>query len=383
MKKRILFVDDDPNILGGLRRMLRAERDRWDMSFVDGAHAALNEMQKASFDAVVSDVNMPGKDGFELLADIRSIDRTRDVPVIILTGQSESGIKRLALDLGATDLLSKPVDPQDLIARLRSAIRLKAYQDEIKGQNAALEQTVAQRTAELADSRLDIIWRLGKVAEYRDEETGNHVVRVGCCSRIIAETLGADREFVEMLFVTSPLHDIGKIGVPDAVLLKPCPLNENEWDVMKRHCVIGAEILRAESKVMTAFLAWRGEHAEHARDRNNKPQNPILKMASSIALTHHEWWDGTGYPAGSAGEDIPLESRIVALSDTYDALCSQRPYKPALSEDEALTIIRDEVGQHFDPEVYAAFERASSELRAVQTGLHDEVCEPAAVGCVP
>ena len=380
MKRRILFVDDEPNVLDGLRRMLRAERDRWDMSFVDGAHAALDEMRSVSFDAVVSDVNMPGIDGSALLTEIRSNDRTRDIPVIILTGRNESGIKQRAPDLGATDLLNKPVDPQDLIARLRSAILLKEYQDELKAQNVILEMKVEQRTAELANSRLDIIWRLGKVAEYRDEETGNHVVRVGCYSRVIAETLGADREFVEMLFVTSPLHDLGKIGIPDAILLKRGPLNEEEWEIMKQHCAIGAEILCEESKVMNAFLAWRGGRT-CGHDGNTR--NPILKIASSIALTHHEWWDGTGYPAGYAGEDIPLEARILALSDAYDVLCFERPYKPARPEAEALKIIRDEGGRHFDPEVHAAFEKSIAELRTIRTELHNEVYGLTEAGCVP
>lgn len=380
MKKRILFVDDEPNVLDGLRRMLRAERGRWDMSFVGGADAALDQMRASGFDAVVSDVNMPGKDGFALLAEMRTDERTRDVPVIILTGRHESDIKRRALDLGATDLLNKPVDPHDLIARLRSVTRLKAYQDEIKGQNAILERKVKERTAELADSRLDIIWRLGKTAEYRDKETGNHVERVGCYCRVIAETLGADHEFVEMLFLTSPLHDIGKIGIPDAILLKRGPLNEDEWDVMKRHCAIGAEILREDSKVMNAFLAWRGERAY---GQNGNTENPILKMASSIALTHHEWWDGTGYPVGLAGEEIPLESRIVALADVYDALCSKRPYKPAFSEAEALSVIHDEVRRHFDPAVYAALVESVKELRAIRTELCDETPCVAGMGCPP
>lgn len=380
MKRRILFVDDEPHVLDGLRRMLRAERDRWDMSFVDGVDAALDQMRATSFDAVVSDVNMPGRDGFTLLAEMRTDDRTRDVPVIILTGRSETGIKRRALELDATDLLNKPVDPQDLIARLRNAIRLKEYQDELKAQNVILELKVEQRTAELAASRLDIIWRLGKAAEYRDEETGNHVVRVGCYCRVIAEALGAEREFVELLLLTSPLHDIGKIGIPDAVLLKPGPLDEDEWGVMKRHCAIGAEILREDPEVMNAFLAWRGGHAG---GRNAGGRNPILEMASSIALTHHEWWDGTGYPSGLPGEKIPLESRIVALSDAYDALCSERPYKPALPEAEALKVIRNEVGRHFDPRVHAAFEKSIAELRAIRTELRDEVCESAGAGCTP
>jgi len=377
VKRRILFVDDEPNVLHGLRRVLHAERDRWDMSFVDGAHAALDQMHTASFDAVVSDVNMPGKDGFALLAEIRSSDRSKDIPAIILTGRNEAGIKRRALDLGATDLLNKPVDPQDLIARLRNAVRLKEYQDKLKAQNAILKREVEERTAELADSRLDIIWRLGKVAEYRDEETGNHVVRVGCYCRAIAEALGADHELVEMLFLASPLHDIGKIGIPDAILLKRGPLSADEWEVMRQHCAIGAKILREDPKVMTAFLAWGGVRASGG---NAERPDPLLKMASSIALTHHERWDGSGYPAGLAGADIPLESRIVALCDTYDALCSQRPYRPALPEGEALKIIRGEVGRHFDPEIYVAFERSITHLRAFQNELGDEVRDPVGTG---
>ncbi len=380
MNRHILFVDDEPNVLDGLRRMLRAERHRWDMSFVDGAGAALDVVRAVGCDAVVSDVDMPGKDGFSLLADIRADEQTCDVPVIILTGRSESDIKRRALDLGATDLLNKPVDPQDLIARLQSVIRLKDYQDKLKDHNTILERKVEERTADLVGSRLDIIWRLGKAAEYRDEETGNHVARVGCYCRVIAERLGAEHELVEMLFLTSPLHDIGKIGIPDAILLKRDSLSADECGVMKRHCAIGAEILREDSKAMNAFLAWLGERS--CRHDGNG-QNPILKMASSIALTHHEWWDGTGYPAGLVGEEIPLESRVVALADVYDALCSERPYKPAFPEDEALSVIHDEVGRHFDPAVHAAFEESLKELGAIRTELRDETPCPAEIGCTP
>lgn len=380
MKRRILFVDDEPQVLDGLQRMLHAQQDRWEMSFVDGADAALDRMSATDFDAVVSDVSMPGRDGFALLTEIRADERTRNVPVIILTGRNDTGIKRQALDRGATDLLNKPVEPQDLVARIRSALRLKHYQDELRAQNAVLELKVEQRTAELAESRLDIIWRLGNVAEYRDEDTGNHVVRVGCYCRTVAETLGADREFVDMLFLTSPLHDIGKIGIPDAVLLKRGPLSQTEWEVMKRHCAIGARMLREDPKAMGMFLA---SSDVRGFGRSAYVRNPVLKMASSIALTHHEWWDGSGYPAGLAGEEIPLESRIVALSDTYDALCSERPYKPALPEDEALTVIQNEAGRHFDPAVYAAFVESLPKLRAIRTELCDGVSCPAGMGCAP
>lgn len=377
MKKRVLFVDDEPNVLDGLRRMLRVERDRWDMSFVGGADAALDVMRVAGFDAVVSDVNMPGKDGFALLEEMRTDPQTQDVPVIILTGRDDSGIKRRALDLGATDLLNKPVDPQDLVARLQSVLRLKSYQDELKNQNEILEHKVEERTQELTDSRLDIIWRLGKAAEFRDEETGNHVVRVGCYSRAIAKAMGLEQGFVEMLFLASPLHDIGKIGIPDRVLLKRGALTTEEWDLMKQHCAIGSEILRQEPQSMTVFQRWGRDPLEV---RQARADNPLLSMAASIAMTHHEKWDGTGYPEGLAGEAIPLESRVVALSDAYDALRSERPYKPAYSETEALEILGSEVGEHFDPNVHAAFEGARDEFRSIRAELSDETCVCATTG---
>jgi response regulator RpfG family c-di-GMP phosphodiesterase len=372
MKQNILFVDDEPNFLDGLRRQLREQRHMWDLNFAYSVAEAWDKLREQRFDAVVSDITMPGKTGFDLLENIRSADHTRDVPVIMLTGLNERSLKRRALDLGASDLLNKPVDPEDLVARLRSVLRLKSYQDELKVQNNILEQKVQERTKELADSRLDIIWRLAKAAEFRDEEMGNHVVRVGCYCRVLAESLGMDRNFVEMLFLSSPLHDIGKIGIPDSILLKQDRLTPSEWGLMKQHCVIGAEILRQDAKVMRAFVTWEKRNLE------GKPhtENPLLKMASEIALTHHEWWDGKGYPQELSGEEIPLASRIVSIADVYDALGSARPYKPAYHESETLSIMKEEVGRHFDPEVYAAFERCIEQFRAIRTQLADVACPP-------
>ncbi len=370
MKRRILFVDDEPSVLDGLRRMLRTERGRWDMSFVGGADAALEVMRATSFDAVVSDVSMPGKDGFALLAEMGTDARTRDLPVIILTGRDDSGIKRRALDLGATDLLNKPVDPQDLVARLQSVLRLKSFQDELKNQNEILEHKVEERTQELTDSRLDIIWRLGKAAEFRDEETGNHVVRVGCYSRVLAREMGMERDFAETLFLASPLHDIGKIGIPDNILLKRDSLSDEEWEIMKQHCQIGAAILRDDPRPQSALLASHGEPSVLP----TRTQSPVLAMAALVALTHHERWDGTGYPAGLEGEEIPLESRIVAVADVYDALRSERPYKQAHSEAEAFEIIANEVGRHFDPNVHAAFNGTADEFQAIRAELADDAC---------
>ncbi len=175
---------------------------------------------------------MPGTGGLELLERVKASPRLCRMSVIIVTGLNDHGLKRQALDLGADDLLSKPVDADDLVARLRSVLRLKESQDELATQNERLEERVCERTAELYRSRMEVVWRLGKAAEYRDDETGNHVIRVGCMCRIIAETMGMDREFIENLFVAAPLHDIGKIGIPDTVLLKPGPLNRDEWRMM-------------------------------------------------------------------------------------------------------------------------------------------------------
>lgn len=368
-KKRILFVDDENNVLEGLRRMLHSQRGEWEMGFVCSVDEALERLEETCFDAIVSDIKMPEKDGFELLALLHKSEITRNIPVIIVTGCNESDMKRRALDMGATDLLNKPVCREDLLARLHSVLRLKSYQDELNNQNKLLEQRVRERTVELENSRLDIVWRLGKVAEFRDEETGNHVIRVGWYCKIIAESLGMGEDFVEKLFITSPLHDIGKVGIPDEVLLKQGSLNHEEWEIMKQHCEIGSEIFNQDYGGMKSFLAWGGKHAQQ---RHKKVDNPLYKMAASITMTHHEKWDGTGYPKGLTGSDILLESRIVAISDVYDALCSERPYKPAYSENKAMDILSKEVGLHFDPDVYKAFENSLEEIRSVKVQFADE-----------
>ncbi|MCX7427910.1 MAG: response regulator [Planctomycetia bacterium] len=368
MKKRILFVDDDQRVLDALRRTLHSQRDLWEVTCVACPKAAWEMVLETPFDAVVADVQMPGMSGLELLARIRATPRTRDVPVIVLTGLAARELKRQALNLGAADLLSKPVEPEDLVARLRNVLRLKDYEDALRTQNEVLEERVRARTRDLLHARLDIIWRLGKAAEHRDDATGNHVIRVGCTSRVIAEMLGKDPDFVETLFLAAPLHDIGKIGIPDAVLLKRGPLSPGEWEVMKRHCQIGARILREDGIAKTAFWEWRDPSA--APDDPDQ-KNPFLEMAASIAMAHHERWDASGYPRGLAGEEIPPEARIVAISDVFDAVCSRRPYKEAYDEDRALEIIRDGEGTHFDPDVLAAFLDSLPEIRSIRERFAD------------
>ena len=258
MNKKLLFVDDEQFALDSLKRTLHAHRDTWDMTFCACPKRALNLIDGDNFDLVVSDIGMPLINGLQLLERLQQSERTRNIPVIIVTGQNEKALKSKALEMGATDLLSKPVEMADLIARIRGALRLKGYQDQLHAQNELLERKVLERTAQLTESRLNIIWRLAKAAEYRDEDTGNHVIRVGCYSRAIGETLGLDKQTVERLFITAPLHDIGKIGMPDSILLKPGKLTESEWQVMRQHCEIGARILQEQSKALPLLQSWQG-----------------------------------------------------------------------------------------------------------------------------
>jgi response regulator RpfG family c-di-GMP phosphodiesterase len=367
MKPRILFVDDEPNVLDGLRRTLRAKSSVWELCFAGSAEAALQQLSEQLYDVVVTDVRMPGKSGFQLLEAILADERTRDIPVIILTGEHDLDLKHSALDCGAADLLNKPVCAADLIARLGSVLRLKSYQDQIKAQNALLEQRVQERTQELMISRQEILWRLAKAGEYRDEVTGNHVVRVARYCQVIGQSLGLDQDFITMLTLTSPLHDIGKIGIPDHILHKPGKLDPAEWEIMKQHCAIGAKILK-QDYIYSNFYTWLSVPDVDVPVRGG---NPMLDMAAVIALYHHEKWDGSGYPHGFAGELIPLEARIVALADVYDALSSARPYKPAFPESEAFSIITASVGAHFDPFAYTGMARSREALRAIREELPD------------
>lgn len=370
-KERILFVDDDRNFLDGVRRSLQGQRHIWEMVFVDGVDKAMEELGRGGVDVVLSDVMMPGKDGFALLRAIRGSEALRDTPVIMITGIGDDHLKAAALNGGADDLISKPVGHEDLLARIRSTLRLKKAKDELKEANATLDIRVTERTAQLERSQVEIIWRLAKVGEIRDGHTGSHIVRVGNYARLIAESLGLPRLSVELLFLTAPLHDIGKVGIPDAILQKPGRLNPAERLVMQDHCAIGAQILLEDPTGMQSFLEWKGQ--SDVRRFVCGTDNPFLSMSASIAMTHHERWDGTGYPTGLAGDDIPLDGRIATVADVFDAICSERCYKPAIPEEAAHAIIHAESGKQFDPEVVRAFDRVVEEVRKVRIRLPDDV----------
>jgi putative two-component system response regulator len=369
VKKRILIVDDDQRMLDALRRTLHNQCDDWTMTFVRQPEVAWERLLESAYDAVVTDITMPGLNGLDLLERIRKTDKTRDIPVVVLTGLNDQDLKEKALNLGAVDLLNKPVAAGQLIARLRNMLQTKSYQDDLRMRNELLAEKVERQDVDLAKSRMSIVCRLGMAAEFRDEDTGNHVIRVGSYSRAVAAAMGMPNSFLEMLLLAAPLHDIGKIGVPDSVLLKPGPLNDDEWAVMQRHCEIGECILREESKAVAPLFDWYAMKASAMK--RTLERDPMLEMAATVALTHHEKWDGSGYPQGLAGEAIPLESRIVSIADVYDALTSNRPYRTARPEEEALTIIEATVGNHFDPRVHAAFLRALPEIRDIRRRFDD------------
>lgn len=354
---RVLFVDDDPGVFQGMVRTLRRFRREFELRGASSVSEGLREMREWRPAVVVSDVAMPGRNGLDLLRAVSADEELRVIPVIMLTGSAESDLKRQALDRGAVDLLNKPVGAEDLVARLRNVVRLRRYEDHIRTENARLEAQVRGRTAELERAHGEMVLRLAVAGEFRDRETGVHVCRVAHAAAAIGREMGMSASCVRVLMQAAALHDIGKIGIPDSILLKPGPLDDRERLIMQEHCRIGWEMLRLDvatgsSLFVHAILPGaRGQAASTAGI-------DVLSLAANIALCHHERWDGRGYPDGRRREEIPLEARIVAVADVFEALCHERPYKPAMSVDEAVGTIERESGSHFDPAVVSAFLRA-------------------------
>lgn len=368
MKKQVLFVDDEPNFLSGIKRMLRPYRDEWELHFAGGVDEAIALVKENVYDTIISDVSMPIKTGLDLLTELGELDTFSTTPVIILTGNAEADLKRRALDLGATDLLNKPVAQEDLVARLQSTLRLKSYRDELANLNEILEVKVKERTQDLEIARRDIVWRLAKAGEYRDEETGDHVIRVALCSRLLARTLKLTTSEIDIIFLTSPLHDVGKIGIPDNILLKPGKLTPEEREVMESHCRIGASILEEAPKGMGEFLAIPTD------DQLNMPERTrdlVRDMAIEIAMSHHEKWDGSGYPNKLEADDIPVSGQIVAIADVFDALRAERPYKRSFAYDKTLEMMRQGKGKYFAPKAFEAFEEVADEIEQIRRHYSD------------
>jgi response regulator RpfG family c-di-GMP phosphodiesterase len=347
----IMIVDDEEYNILVVRRHLRQAGYQNFITTTDPT-SVMTMLSDCTPDLVLLDVMMPEISGLELLQMMRGDDKFPHIPVIILTASSEAHIKLEALELGATDFLAKPVDASELVLRIRNTLLIKEHQDYLSHYNSELERKVRQRTAELRESQREVINCLGRAGEYHDELTSQHVLRVGRLSGILARQLGFDDNRIEMIELASQLHDIGKIGVSDTILLKPGPINPQEFDLIKRHCDYGAKIIDPEYC-----------QQENLADEMTGPgspfqggcKSPIMKMAAIIANTHHEKWDGSGYPCGLAGEAIPIEGRITAVADVFDALVSKRPYKEAYSVEKAFGILENDRGTHFDPAILDAF----------------------------
>ncbi len=327
---KILIVDDEEANVRLLERTLQ----RWgytNLVATTDAREAVSLFEQHRPDLVLLDLMMPYMDGFQVMENIRaSVPPGVFLPIIVLTADSNPQSKRRALSAGAKDFLTKPFDQTELLLRIMNMLETRFLHLELANQNQVLEQKVAERTRDLAAAQMEILERLARAAEYRDDDTGQHTQRVGCVSALLARALGLPSSRVEIIRRAAPLHDVGKIGVPDNILLKPGRLTPEEFEIIKPHTTIGAALLS-------------GGHSE------------MVQVAEVIALTHHERWDGTGYPTRLQGEDIPIEGRVVAIADVFDALSHDRPYKKAWPLEEAVAEIERNSGRQFDPQVVAAF----------------------------
>ena len=363
----ILIVDDEPLNIEVVRRYLEIGGYQ-NLISTDHAGQALPMMGLNRPDLVLLDIHMPQINGLEILAAIRSDESLCRTPVIILTGNSDPDTKLIALQAGATDLLPKPVHSEELLARLGNVLKVKAYQDRLYRHSEELEEAVRRRTSELEASRLDVIHCLARAAEFRDDDTGQHVIRVGRYARVIAERLGFSPRELDIIEPAAQLHDVGKIGIADAILLKPGKLTPEEFEMMQKHCGFGKKIAEPVSDREAVLLR---NHTDIGARIMNTCSSPILEMAQRIALTHHERWDGTGYPLGLAGEDIPLEGRITAVADVFDALSSKRPYKPAFPLQKCFAIMAEGRGTQFDPDILDAFFDRRDDIIQVQINSAD------------
>ncbi len=299
-------------------------------------------------DCILMDVVMPEMDGLEATAHLKNDKDTAHIPVIIITGLDSRKDRLAGIAIGADDFLTKPIDNEELSLRLRNNLRNKEFHDFLAEHKQLLEKQVAERTLLLREGYIDTIHRLVLASEFKDEYTGAHISRISYYSREIAEACNLGSEFAESIFYASPMHDVGKVAIPDAIQQKPGPLNASEWQIMKTHTTIGAEILEGSN-------------------------SPYLQMAVDIARYHHERWDGKGYPNGLKGEEIPLTARIMNICDQYDALRSERPYKQAFSHEKSCTIIlqgSDRTSpEHFDPEVLEVFRKCRGRFAEIYEEL--------------
>ena len=378
---RVVIVDDEPINVKLVRKVLQ-EVGFVNVTGVTDATQAIASIREAQADIVLLDLMMPHVSGLDVLTAMRASADLRAVPVIVLTASADRETRLQALEAGANEFLGKPVDRAELIPRVRNALTVKAYYDNLRGQNDRLEAAIADRKRELAAAEVAIVHSLARAAEFRDDVTGRHVIRVGRYAGLIARQMGFDATDVHRIELAAQLHDVGKIGVADEILKKPAKLDADEFLAMQRHCQFGRRVLEH-----TVEQRWDLERhpdlAGPARpDRSNEHAglgghllagtgSPLMQMAGRIAMTHHERWDGTGYPLGLAGHDIPIEGRITAVADVLDAMSSARPYKPAYPLDKCFEEMESLRGTHFDPAVLDALHAVRGAIVEIQVECAD------------
>jgi len=340
-KAKILIVDDEHVNVLLLDKML--QQDGYSAIFTQEdsrkVESLYNEIKP---DIVLLDLNMPHLNGFQVMEKLKG--NSYFAPILVLTAQSDDEIRMRALKSGAMDFLSKPFSYVEVLTRIKNLLTVHLLHQEALQQNEILEEKVNDRTLELELSHRETIQRLGKAAEYRDNDTGMHVLRMSLYSEVLAKGAGLPEKTCKLIESASPMHDVGKIGIPDHILLKPGKLTEDEWKIMKTHAELGGKILSAGS-------------------------SEIMKMAEIIAMTHHEQWSGGGYPNGLKGEEIPIEGRIVILADVFDALCNKRPYKEAWTVDSTVEEINNNSGRLFDPELVKVFMQKLPEFLKIRDGF--------------
>ncbi len=337
IKPTILVVDDSAENIDLLSEMLY--EDYKVKAALYGSRALKIAKKTPHPDMILLDIMMPEMDGYEVCKQLKDDPLTSKIPVIFITAMSEISYEKKGLDLGAVDYINKPFNPDIVLRRIKTHIQLY-------DQNRALAIQVQDFTDELLQTRIELFRQLGRVAELKDDETGMHIVRMSHYSHLIAELLDESDEWKDLLFQVASMHDIGKIAIPEHILLKPGKFDDDEWQIMKSHPEHGAKII--------------GEH-----------RSDIMKMAKQVALYHHEKWDGSGYPFGLKGEDIPLCARIVAIADVFDALTSKRPYKGAWGFEETISFIEEQKGIHFDPELVPLFLQQKDKVLMIMKEYHD------------
>ncbi len=346
LQANILIVDDEPMNVTLLAKILK-RKGYTNIQKTSDPREVEALCDKTHFDAFLLDIRMPHIDGFQLMELLAKRYVDDYLPVLVLTAQIDKETRLKAFECGAKDFLTKPFDQLEALMRIHNLLEVRLMHKRIKEHNIKLEEQVTERTKELYATRHEVIQRLGLAAEYRDNETGNHIIRMSLYAQLLALEYGLSESEAELILNAAPMHDVGKIGIPDKVLLKPGKLDGEEWGIMQSHVNIGGDILSGDN-------------------------SPLMQMAKDIALHHHEKWDGSGYPYGLQGEDIHLSGRLCAVADVFDALVSVRPYKKSWTVEDALALIESESGKHFDPDIAMLMRKIMPDVEKIMAKYSDE-----------